>query len=211
MGLENGCDGQTFLSVSDVAANTFGPRVTLNSDFPFSYSPVMAFDRKTNKAVVAASIGCRTCIPKLALADLVSGAVDEFQGIGFGLVNGIAVDSEDGIAVTATEIDFTLEFYNLKTKIGFPVTLHGADNQAQSGTDVEYDPVNKLFLVGQPFTSTGPSGSSIQVFDTTGNFVESIDNLNLPVSPALIAINPNTRTGFVWVTPSGTSLQGFSY
>jgi len=171
----------------------------------------MAFNSSNNTAVVAASDGCRQCIPELALVDLVAGTVDQFQGIGFGTVNGIAIDTADHLAVTATEIDFTLEFYNLKTKTGFPVTLHGADNQAQSGTDVEYDPVNKLFLVGQPFTSTGLSGSSIQVFDTKGNFVESVDGLNLPVSPALIAINPHTRTGFIWTTPSGTSLQGFSY
>ncbi|HEY1638278.1 MAG TPA: hypothetical protein VGF62_07120 [Rhizomicrobium sp.] len=210
MGFQNNGNHQTFLFSSDVAANTFGPRTTL-VDPIFDGFPAMAFDSKTNKAVVAGSIGCRQCIPELALVDLVRGTVDEFQGIGFGTVNGIAVDSEDGIAVTATEIDFTLEFYNLKTKIGFPVTLRGATSQAQSGTDVEYDPVNKLFLVGQPFTSTGLSGSSIQVFDTKGNFVESVDGLNLPVSPTLIAINPHTRTGFVWVTPTGTELQGFSY
>jgi hypothetical protein len=209
MGFQNNGNHQSFLFSSDIAANTFGPRVTLTD--PVFASPAMAFDSKTNKAVVAGSTGCRQCIPELALVDLVRGTVGEFQGIGFGTVNGIAVDSDDGIAVTATEIDFTLEFYNLKTKIGFPVTLHGADNQAQSGADVEYDPVNKLFLVGQPFTSTGISGSSIQVFDTKGNFIESIDDLSLPVSSALLAINPHTRTGFVWLTPSGTALQGFSY
>jgi hypothetical protein len=210
MGFENGGNEQTFLFSSDVAANTFGPRVML-TDPVFDGFPVMAFDSKTNKAVVAGSVGCRQCIPELALVDLMRGTLDEFQGIGFGTVNGIAVDSADHLAVTATEIDFSLEFYNLKTKTGFPVTLHGADNQAQSGTDVEYDPVNKLFLVGQPFTSTGLSGSSIQVFDTKGNFVESIDNLSLPVSSALIAINPHTRTGFMWTPPTGNPLTGFSY
>jgi len=212
MGFENGGNEQTFLFSSDVGANTFGARVALTDTvFGFYDSPVMALDDNTQTAVVAASAGCRSCIPELALVDLVGGTVDEFEGIGFGLVNGIAVDSADHLAVTATEIDFSLEFYNLKTKIGFPVTLHGATSQAQSGTDVEYDPVNKLFLVGQPFTSTGSSGSSIQVFNRKGKFIESVDNLSLPVSSALIAINPNTRTGFVWLTPSGSSLQGFSY
>ncbi len=40
---------------------------------------------------------------------------------------------------------------------------------------------------------------------------ESINGLSLPASPALIALNPATRTGFVWVAPSGTELQGFNY
>ena len=53
--------------------------------------------------------------------------------------------------------------------------LPGAGSQAQSGTDVEYDPVNKLFLVGQPFTSTGASGSSIQVFDASNRQVDKGD------------------------------------
>ena len=210
MGLENDGSFRTFLFSSDIAANTFGPRVDL-TDSLFDNAPPMAFDSRTNKAVVAASIGCRTCTPTLALVDLVSAKVKEFAGIGLGTVNGIAVDSADGIACTSTEIDFSVEFYDLKNKTGFLVQLQGASSQEQSGTDVEYDSVNGLFLVAQPFTSTGNSGSSIQVFDTKGNFVEAINGLSLPTGGARIALNPNTRTGFVWVTPAGTELQGFTY
>jgi hypothetical protein len=194
-----------------VAADTFGPKVTLSDPiFDFDDVPVMAFDNATNTAVVAASDGCRSCGTELALADLVQGTSKEFAGVGLGLVNGIAVDSGDGVACTTTEIDANVEFYDLATETGFEVSMPNATSQAQSGQDVEYDAANKLFLIGQPVSSTG-TGSSIQVFDTSGNFVESINNLSLPASPALIAINPNTRTGFVWEAPSGTSLQSFTY
>ena len=209
-GFDNSGDFHTFLFSSEIAANTFGPRVDL-TDSLFDNAPPMAFDSKNDKAVLAASIGCRTCAPTLALVDLVGGKVKEFAGLGLGTVNGIAVDSADGIACTATEIDFSLEFYDLKKQTGFVVQLQGADSQAQSGADVEYDSVNRLFLVGQPFTSIGSSGSSIQVYDTKGNFVESINGLSLPTSSTRIALNPNARTGFVWVAPSGTELQGFTY
>ena len=128
-----------------------------------------------------------------------------------GFVNGIAVDPNTGTACTATEIDFSVEFYNLATQTGFIVPIPGATNQSQSGQDVQFDPIHKLFLVGQEFSSTAPSGSSIQVFDEQGNFIESINGLSLPASPALIALNPSQRTGYVIVTPELTSLQSFTY
>ena len=74
-----------------------------------------------------------------------------------------------------------------------------------------FDPVHKLFLIGQEFSSTASSGSSIQVFDEQGNFIEAINGLSLPASPTTIAINPNTRTGFVVVTPLLNQLQQFTY
>jgi hypothetical protein len=62
--------------------------------------------------------------------------------------------------------------------------LKGATNQSQSGGYVAFDPVNKLFFVGQEFSSVAPTGSSIQVYDTQGNFVEAVNGLSLPASPA---------------------------
>ena len=87
----------------------------------------------------------------------------------------------------------------------------GATNQSQSGGHVAFDPVNKLFLVGQEFSSVAPTGSSIQGYDINGNFVEAINGLSLPASPAYIALNPRTRSGYVIVTPSLTELQSFTY
>jgi hypothetical protein len=202
----------SFVMSSNVAANTFGPVVQLtNQIFGFNNSPVIAIDTVTNQAIIASSGGGIMESPEIAEADLTTGKVTEFQGLGFGFANGIAVDSADGIAVTSTEIDFSLEFYNLATQAGFIVPLHNATNQSQSGRYVVFDPVNKLFLVGQEFSSTAPSGSSIQVFDTKGNFIEAINGLSLPASPAYMALNPAKRFGYVIVTPALTQLQSFTY
>ncbi len=67
-----------------------------------------------------------------------------------------------------------------------------------SGADVEFDPIHKLFLIAQPLSDIG--GSSIQVYDPKGNFVESLNGFNMPadtVVPIHIAINPSNRSGYV--------------
>jgi len=144
--------------------------------------------------------------------DLATQNVNQFEGLGFGFVNGIAIDSADGIAVTATEDDFSLEYYNLATKTAFKVKLLNATDQSQSGGYVAFDPINKLFLVGQTFSSVAPTGSSILVYDTQGNFVEAVNGLSLPATPGgNIAINPSKRLGFVLVTPELAELQSFTY
>jgi len=202
---------------SNVAANTFGPLVALTDPaFTFGVPPVLAFDSKANQAVLAQDFGSPTSVPVIGLADLATGTVTTFTGVGLGFVNGIAVDSADGIACTTTEIDFSVEFYDLAKKIGFRVTLPGATQQIFSGADVEFDPVNRLFLVAQPVSSTAGSGSSIQVFDTKGNFIESINGLSFSnasnVIPAHIALKPSNRTGFVDGPSAGvTEIQSFTY
>ncbi len=223
LAFENGGTDSTFVFGSNVAANTSGPLITLTDPvFFFSDSPVMAYDSKTNRAVIAASTGeVGGPPPVIALADLTAGTVTEFNGLAgpppyrAGFVNGIAVDSAEGIACTTTELDFSVEFYNLKKKTGFAVVLPGATDQLQSGSDVEFDPVNKLFLVAQSVSSTG-SGSSIQVFDTKGNLVESLNGFNFSNSFNVvfthIALNPSNRSGYVDGPDSGvTEIQSFTY
>jgi hypothetical protein len=99
----------------------------------------------------------------------------------------------------------------LTTNNGFLVTMPGATNQSQSGMTVALDPIHKLFLIQQEFTSTAASGSSIQVFNEQGTYIESINGLSLPASPVRIALNPTLRVGWVLVTPNLSSLQSFSY
>lgn len=223
LAFENGGDDHTFVFGSDVGANTSGPFITLTDPvFFFSDAPQVAYNSKTNQAVIVASTGAVGGPPPvIAQVDLTTGTVTEFNGLPGpfpyreGFVNGLAVDSDDGIACTTTELDFSVEFYNLKKKTGFAVTLPGASSQLQSGSDVEYDPINKLFLVAQSVSSTG-TGSSIQVYDTKGNLVESLNGFNFSNSFNVvfthIALNPSNRSGYVDGPDSGvTELQSFTY
>ncbi|HLW87123.1 MAG TPA: hypothetical protein VKR57_01445 [Terriglobales bacterium] len=202
----------SYVFSSNVAANTFGPVFKITDPvFDFDNSPVMAMDTATNQAVLGGSNGCFGCTTEIGLVDLTTGKQTEFQGLGFGFINGIAVDSATGIACTSTEDDFSVEFYDLATQTGIIVVLPGATDQSQSGQAVAVDPIHKLFLIGQEFSSTAPRGSSIQVFDEQGNFVESLNGFELPASPAYMALNPNQRAGYVIVTPALTTLQSFTY
>jgi hypothetical protein len=216
---ENGGSDDTFVFGTNLTTKKFGSQIVLTDPtFFFSNGPVMEYDTATNQAVVAASDGAvGGPAPQIALVDLTTGSVTQFTGLlgpppyHQGYVNGIAVDSEDGIAMTTTELDAQVEFYNLKKESGFAVLLPGQPGQLQSGENVEYDPVNKLFLVAQPFSSTGP-GSSIQVYDTKGNLVESLNGFNFPISTnAMFALKPSQRSGFVYGPSGMAELQSFTY
>jgi hypothetical protein len=203
---------------SNVAANTFGPVIEVtDSDFTSGADPGFAYDNVTNQAVLGhATLGNPFIPGKIATVDLTTGTFTKFTGVGLGDVNGLAVDPSTGTACTTTEIDFSVEFYNLATQTGFAQPLPGATNQFFSGADVQFDPVNKLFLVAQPNSSTAPSGSSIHVYDVSGNLVESINGLNFSnafnVIPAHIALNPGKRTGFVdGPDIAAGQIQSFTY
>jgi hypothetical protein len=202
---------------SDVAANTFGPAITLtDSNFTQSNAPVIAYDSTNNQAVVASKGVNAFGPPDIGLIDLASGSQTVFSGLGTGYVNGLAVDPATGVACTTTEIDFSVQFYNLATHTGFSIPLPGATTQFFSGADVQVDPIHKLFLVAQPNSSTAASGSSIHVYDESGNLIESLNGFSFSnafnVVPAHIALKPSTRSGFVDGPDQGvTELQSFTY
>ncbi|HTC50249.1 MAG TPA: hypothetical protein VK722_23210 [Candidatus Aquilonibacter sp.] len=221
--INNAQDFDTFVFGSNVGENTFQPPVDLTDPtFMESNLPVVAYDSVTNEAVVASSdsaVGGPP--PQIALVDLTTGVVNQFTGIPGpppfrqGSINGLAVDSEDGIACTTTEVDFRVEFYNLKNQTGFAVVLPKASGQLQSGSDVEYDPIHKLFFVAQSVSSTG-NGSSIQVYNTQGKLVESLNGFNFSnasnVIGTHIALNPSNRSGYVDGPASNvTDIQSFTY
>ncbi|HUI44024.1 MAG TPA: hypothetical protein VL523_18830 [Terriglobia bacterium] len=210
MYFNNGPDFSSLVFETNVAANTFGPVFKVQDQvFDENNSPVMAYDTRNNQAVLGSSYGSPTSTPEIGTVDLATGALTEFTGLGLGFVNGISYDSTTGVACTATEIDFSVEFYNVSRQTGVIVPLPGAVSQAQRGEAVANDPLHGLCLVGQPITSTGKSGSSIQVFDETGDFIESINGFGLPASPTRIALHPSVRFGYVL---SGVSeLQSFTY
>jgi WD40 repeat protein len=203
---------------SNVAENKFGPVVKITDSTNFaSVPPPMAFDTKTSQAILGGGTGAFDTNPVIGLVDLTKGAFTEFTGIGFGFVNGIAVDPADGIFCTVTEDDANVEFYDLKSKSGFTVQLPGSGgNQFYSGADVEFDPIHKLFLIAQPNSSSTSTGSTIYVYDTKGNLKETLNGFSFSntfnVIPMHIALHPSARSGFVDGPDSGvTEIQSFTY
>ena len=213
--------GKTFIPwvfSSNVAANTFGPVVKIMDSLNFgSVPPPIALNSQTNVMVLGGGDGCFGCSPVIGLANLTTGTFTEFVGLGFGFINGVAVDSADNIAVTTTEDDASVEFYDLATETGFTVVLpNTGEQQIFSGADVEFDAIHKLFLIAQPVSSSASSGSTIYVYDTAGNLQETINGFSFSnafnVIGAYIGINPNTRTGFIdGPSANVNELQGFSY
>ncbi len=203
---------------SNVANNTFGPVVMITDSTNFgSVPPPIAYDSVTNQAVLGGGTGEFDRRPIIGVVNLTAGTVSEFEGIGLGFVNGIAIDSADGIFCTDTEDDASVEFYDLSTETGFTVVLPGSGGQQQfSGADVEFDSVNKLFLIAQPDSSSLPSGSTIYVYDTHGNLQETINGFSFSntfnVVPMHIALHPSLRSGYVDGPDSGvTEIQAFTY
>ncbi|MGB8768909.1 MAG: hypothetical protein WCC92_04800 [Candidatus Korobacteraceae bacterium] len=203
---------------SNVAANTFGPVVHIPDANNFaSVPPPIAYDSVTNQAYLGGGPGCFGCLPVIGVVDLTQGTFTEFEGIGLGFVNGMAVDSADGIACTTTEDDANVEFYNLATRTGFTVQLpHSGGQQYYSSADVEFDPIHKLFFVAQPNSSSASQGSSIYVYDIHGNVVEILNGVNCShtfnVVAAHVALHPAWRSGFIDGPDQGvTEIESFTY
>jgi hypothetical protein len=203
---------------SNVAANTFGPVIKIQDSFNFgSVPPPMAYNSVTNQAVLGGGDGCFGCLPVIGVADLSKGTFTEFTGIGFGFVNGIAVDSADNIACATTEDDASVEFYDLSTQTGFTVVLpNSGEQQIFSGADVEFDATHKLFFVAQPVSSSSSTGSTIYVYNTAGVLQETLNGFSFSnasnVIAMHIALKPSTRSGFVDGPNAGVSeIQSFTY
>jgi hypothetical protein len=203
---------------SNVAENTFGPVVDITDSLNFgSVPPPMAYDATTNQAILGGGDGCFGCLPVIGLVDLTAGTFSEFTGFGFGFINGIAVDAADGIFCTTTEDDAGVEFYNLTTETGIEVTLpNSGEQQIFSGADVEFDPINRLFLVAQPVSSSAARGSTLYVYTPSGELVETLNGFNFSnafnVVPMHIALHPSKRAGYVDGPDSGvTEIQSFTY
>ncbi len=203
---------------SNVANNTFGPVVHIPDSTNFgSVPPPIAYDSVTNQAVLGGGTGAFGTRPVIGVVDLTAGSFTEFEGIGFGFVNGIAMDSADGIFCTDTEDDASVQFYNLSTQTGFSIELPGSQGLQQfSGADVEFDSLHKLFLIAQPDSSSAPNGSSIYVYDIHGNLQETINGFSFSntfnVVPTHIALNPSLRSGYVDGPNSGvTEIEAFAY
>ena len=205
---------------SNLADNTFGPVIDITDpDFTQEAPPFIAFDPIGNQAILGHDKPSPFILPPvIGFVDLASGSFVKRTGLGLGVINGIAVDSEDGVLCTDTSFDSAVQFFNLNDFTGISVFLPGHDPQTStaSGGDIEFDPVNKLFFVAQAFSDGQlDNGSSIQVYDLVGNLVESIDGLMFQggdnVFPVHITLNPSRRMGFVNGPDLTTAIQSFSY
>ena len=205
---------------SNLADNTFGPLIDITDpDFTQEAPPVIAFDPIGNQAILGHDKPSPFILPPvIGFVDLATGSFVKRTGLGLGVINGIAVDSEDGVLCTDTSFDSTVQFYTLSDFTSISVFLPGHDpqNSTASGGDIEFDPINKLFLVAQAFSNGQlDHGSSIHVYDLMGNLVESIDGLNFQggdnVFPVHITLNPNRRIGFMNGPDLTTAIQSFSY
>jgi hypothetical protein len=110
-------------------------------------APRMAFDTVANQALLAPRTAARTA-PQASALRTWRRAEHPFNGLGFGYINGIAIDSAAHIACTSTEIDFSIQFYDLTTQTGFKVPIPGATSQAQSGQEFSSIRFHHLFLIG---------------------------------------------------------------
>jgi|SRR5271155_1787211 hypothetical protein len=203
---------------SDVAKNELGPVVQITS-----IPGIIGLNTNTNNAVVMVGDGNSFGQSYVKQIDLSTGKIKSFLGVGSGEVMGIAVDSEDDMAVTTTFGDAGVEFYDLKNQTGFEAILpfipENCDN-ACTGVDVEFDPIHKLFLVAQPISSQQPNSnfSTIYVYNRQGTLLEALNGFNFvtqrfDVFPVHMAIHPSERSGFVDVTNSiGVgAIQSFTY
>jgi hypothetical protein len=205
--------GQTSVAAVDVLRKT-AKVIALNQlEFGIGAVPVIAEDSATNQAVVAANDGSLYTRPNLDIIDLRSGKSTVFQGIGYGSVNGIGIDSKTDTAATTTNTDAGIEFYNLKTQASFEVNFpnSGSDPELHSGSGLAMDPVNGLCIVGQPVSGGGTQASAIWVVDEKGDFLDEIAGFDFWWDDGPL-INPNKRIGFIAnPRPAYATLTGFSY
>ena len=206
-----------WLIVTDLATNRILNSIRLKSVFTLAQDYVKA------EAVTAISSYPGGPPPINVVINLKTDKIREFNGFnngpaGAGEVNGLAVDSSTGILCTTTEENAQVEFYKLSDGSGTWTQLpntESAGSEINSAESVTNDPLNHLFIITQPYSSTGGS-SAIYVYDEKANLKETINGFNFPNSNlppffnVKVVINPSLRMG--WVNgPSVTQLQQFFY
>jgi hypothetical protein len=210
------------LIVSNVAANTFSKLIHLEPNlFGLGNGPQLGQYTAANLAVIALSPDGGTVggsAPVNILIDLNTGKTTQFNGynnggLHAGYVNGLAVDPNTGVAATDTELNAQVEFYDLTKRTGIAAVqlpCTGNTDQSNSGAGITVDPVNKLFLVTDPFYCNGSAGSALVVYDEKGNLVETITGFKFAIAEPPVAINPSKRMGWAF-GPQFSQLQQFFY
>jgi hypothetical protein len=205
---------------SHVAANTFSAFFPITDPiFTAKEPPLIAYDTVRNQVVLGHSFPSElTLPPRIGFLDLTTGEFSQMIGKGFGVINGVAVDTADGVLCTDTHADSAVQFYDLKTRTGVNRLLPGAqpNTLTANGGNIAFDPINRLFLIAQRFADgLLNNGSCIQVYDIRGEHVETVYGLEFQdgfnVLPTHIALNPSRRLGFINGPNLNDSLQAFTY
>ncbi len=125
-----------------------------------------------------------------------------------GPVAGIAIDSATHMMCTTTGSTYSVQMYDLKTKKQtFVGQIPNSGGEGQAGSSIAADPINHLFIVGQPNSLKG--GSEIYVYDEQGNVLESLTGFAFgPLSG--IQVVAGSRSGYVG-GPQGNQLESFTY
>jgi hypothetical protein len=211
------------LFTSDVAANTFGKVFRLDpNQFCECFGMQLGAFLAANQAVIALSPDGGTVgghAPLNYVIDLTTGKINSFAGFNngpfhAGFVNGMAMDPATGIEATTTELNAEVEFYNVGTRSGITAVqlpCTGPADQVNSGAGIGFDPVNKLFLVSDPFYACDNSqDGAVVVYDETGKLIESIPGFKFFIAEPGAVVNPNTRVGWMF-GPGFNNLQQFFY
>lgn len=210
------------LFVSNVAKNTFSNVIHLDPNlFGGADGPQLGQYTAANEGVIALSpdggrVGGEA--PVNVLINLQTGNQTQFTGynngpFGAGYVNGVAVDPNTGVEVTTTELNAQVEFYDLNKKTGIAdvqLPCTGNASQENSGAGIAVDPINKLFLVTDPFYCNGNQGSALVIYDEKGNLIETITGFKFAIGEGAPAINPSKRMGWAF-GPQFSQLQQFFY
>jgi hypothetical protein len=194
--------------VTDVATNKILRILHAPSGDGVNYPYFVAEDTTTQHAYVpAANYESQTVFIDY---DLQSGhASNNFVAPPFsGPVAGMAIDSATHMMCTTTGSTYSVQMYDLKTKIQtFDAQIPNSGGEGQAGSTIAADPINHLFLVEQPNSLQG--GSEIYVYDEQGNVLESLSGFAFgPLSG--IQVVAASRTGYV-TGPQPNQIQSFSY
>ena len=206
---------------SHVAANTFSAFFPITDPiFTAKEPPLIAYDDVRHQVILGHSFPSEfTLPPRIGFLDLATGDFRQIIGKGFGAINGVAVDTADGVLCTDTHADSGVQFYDVNTRtLLVAKLLPGAqpNTLTAAGGDIAFDPINKLFLIAQRFADgLLNNGSCIQVYDILGQYVETVYGLvfqdGFNVFPTHIALNPSRRLGFINGPNLNDSLQAFTY
>ncbi len=212
---------------SNITANTFGPLIDVSgplSSFGNGHYYAVAQNTKTNMGFLAAGDTANSCgQPTLVTVNLKNGKVHSHPGIGSGLPEGLAVDSQTNTAMAPTVCDNTVGIYHINgnsvqsTWGHLPAGPSGTGSY--NGFYTAADPVHGLFLIEQTVApdslSNNNSLSVVYGLNEKGQVQTSYERFNLyntylKIEAHKLQLNPSLGIGYI-VGVGQIELEPFRY